>query len=228
VNLPSTETTGFELETIWNATDNLRFLLNYGYTNPEIQESPALVHALDPFALDPAAQPLGAPESCVLTGTSTRCRQGQSLAGNILPFSPKHKIALNGTYTWDFMDGSSLTASASYFWQDISYSSIFNRSYTKVPSWDQTDARVSWTNSDGNVTLIGFVRNLFDEIAYDSRGAGLREAAAGAGREVSPTECFTTPATSPTFGAIPTNSCYTIGETLRPPVTYGAELQFRF
>ncbi len=244
VNLPQVETTGFELETMWYPTDNLRFILNYGYTNPEIGDSPALVHSLDPFGFDPAAQPLG-PRAAVAPGTvcpqqppangtapvpatgTANCLgvQGQNLNGNILPFSPKNKIALNGTYTWDFEDGSTIDASLSYFWQDISFSSIFNRSYTKVPSWDQTDGRVSWTSADGNLTLIGYVRNMFDEIAYDSRGAGLRE---GTYRQVSPTECFSTPTTSPGFGQQPRASCYTTGETLRPPRTIGAELQLRF
>jgi iron complex outermembrane recepter protein len=217
VNMPKVETTGFELETIWRPTDNLRFLFNYGYTNPEIKESPALVHSLDPFALDPAAQPLGTP--------ATNGLQGQSLKGNILPYSPKNKIAFNTTYTWNFEDGSKLDGSISYLWQDIAFSSIFNRSYTKIPSWDQTDARLTWTSSDGNIALIGFVRNLFDEIQYDSKGSGLRE---GTNRAVSPTECFSTPGTTAAFGAKPANSCYTTGETLRPPRMYGAELQFRF
>ena len=237
VNLPETRTTGFELETMWYPTDNLRFIFNYGFTNPEIGDSPALVHSLDPFALDPAAQKLGAPAATPATcappafsppGAAITCRgvQGQNLNGNILPFSPKNKIALNGTYTWDFEDGSTLDASLSYFWQDIAFSSIFNRSYTKIPAWDQTDGRLSWTSSDGGITLIGFVRNIFDEIVYDSRGAGLRE---GRFNQVSPTECNTSAATtSPAFGARVTDSCYTIGETLRPPRTIGAELQIRF
>ncbi|MFT3722363.1 MAG: TonB-dependent receptor [Hyphomonadaceae bacterium] len=240
VNLPNTKTTGFELETTWYPTDNFRLLFNYGYTNPEIGDSPSLVHALDPYALDPAAQPQG-PEACTSTPApadpnvpNPNCVgvQGQSLNGNILPFSPKNKAAINGVYTWDFEDGSKIDASISYFWQDIAFSSIFNRSYTKIPSWDQTDGRVSWTSADGNFTLIGFVRNIFDEVQYDSRGAGLREAAAvgtpGTGRIVSPTECFTTPQTSPGFGLPTTNSCYQVGETLRPPRTWGFELQIRF
>jgi iron complex outermembrane receptor protein len=219
VNLPQTATTGFELETMWYPTDNLRFIFNYGYTDPKIGDSPALVHSLDPYAKDPAAQPLGAP------ATGSNPVQGQNLNGNLLPFSPKNKIALNGTYTWDFEDGSTLDASLSYFWQDISFSSIFNRSYTKIPSWDQTDGRLSWTSADGNFTLIGFVRNMFDEIVYDGRGAGLRE---GTNRVIAPTECYSTPRTTPAAGSAPQDSCYTVGETLRPPRTIGAELQIRF
>ena len=241
VNLPQVNTTGFELETMWYPTDNLRFILNYGWTNPEIGDSPSLVHALDPYALDPAAQPLGAPTAAPAScpnvppangsapnpATQPTCRgfQGQNLNGNILPFSPKNKIALNSTYTWDFEDGSTLDASLSYFWQDISFTNIFNRSYTKIPAWDQTDARLSWTSGDGNISLIGYVRNVFDEVVYDSRGAGLRE---GTYREVSPTECNTTPISTASFGAPPRASCYTVGETLRPPRTMGVELQVRF
>jgi hypothetical protein len=187
--------------------------------------------------LDPAAQPLGAPVAAPATCAApvfsppgsgpTTCLglQGQSLAGNILPNSPKHKAAFNTTYTWDFEDGSTLDASASYFWQDIAFSSIFNRSYTKIPSWDQTDARLSWTNADGNVTLIGFVRNVFDEVVYDSRGAGNRE---GGNRQVSPQECFTSPATTPpAFGLRAPQSCYTIGETYRPLESQSILRRFR-
>jgi len=237
VNLPNTKTTGFELETIWYPTDNLRFLFNYGYTNPEIGESPALVHSLDPFGLDPAAQPLGAAASC--TGVGCHGLQGQNLDGNLLPFSPKNKLALNGTYTWDLEDGARVDSSLSYFWQDVAYSSIFNRSYSEIPAWDQTDGRVTWTSADGNISLIGFVRNMFDQVVYDSRGAGLRETsststvtpttATTATRYVAPQECFTSPGTTPSaFGASAPQSCYTVGETLRPPRTYGVELQIRF
>ncbi len=237
VNLPETTTTGIELETIWYPTDNLRILFNYGWTNPEIGDSPALVHALDPFALDPAAQPLGPAAAC--TGAGCHGVQGQNLNGNILPFSPKNKLALNGVYTWDFDDGSQIDASLSYFWQDIAFSDIFNRSYTKIPSWDQTDGRISWTNGDGNITLIGFVRNMFDEVVYDNRFAGLRETsststvspatATSPTRYVAPTQCFTSAGSTPTaFGASSPQSCYTIGETLRPPRTIGVELQVRF
>ncbi|MDP3737234.1 MAG: TonB-dependent receptor [Hyphomonadaceae bacterium] len=256
VNLPTTTTTGFELETIWHATDNLRFLFNYGYTNPEIGDSPSLIHALDPFAMDQDAQPFGTPvpftaaqlaacpiarggnnATAPLTTPNCTRQQGQNLNGNILPGSPKHKIAFNSTYTWDFEDGSNVVGSISYLWQDISYNSIFNRWTTKVPAWDQIDGRLSWTNADGNITLIGFVRNLLDDDVYDGRGVGRRQ---GNNRDVSPGLCGTTAANSVLHsGTLPNGSaasplgslqedCYTVTNTYRPPRTWGAELQFRF
>jgi outer membrane receptor protein involved in Fe transport len=229
VNLPTTTTTGIELETIWYPTDNLRFLFNYGYTNPEIGDSPSLIHALDPWARDPDAQPLGTP---LANG-----QRGQNLNGNILPFSPKNKAALIGTYTFNFEDGSTLDSTLSYFWQDISYSSVFNRWATKIPSWDQTDARLSWTNSEGNITVIGFIRNLFDEDVYDSRGSGRRQ---GTVRDVRPGLCGSTAANSIQHsGTLPNGTaasplgslqedCLTVTSTFRPPRVYGAELQFHF
>jgi iron complex outermembrane receptor protein len=223
VNLPKTVTTGFELETIWRPIDPLRILFNYGYTNPEIEESQALISALDPWGRDPGAKPVG--------NRLSNGQTGQTLKGDILPFSPKNKIALNGTYTVDMEDGSTLDLSASYFWQDIAYSSIFNRWATKIPSWDQVDARFTWTNSDGNISLIGFARNLFDDIAYDSRGGGRR--IGNVARDVPLQLCGSSPAT--TVQHTPTaptgvlqNDCLTISETYRPPRTYGVELQFRF
>ncbi len=250
VNLPQTTTTGFELETIWRPIDPLRIIFNYGYTNPEIGDTPALVNALDPFALDPSAQPLGAPvdftaaqllagcTAASAAGLNCSRTQGQNLNGNILPFSPKNKIALNGTYTWDFADGSKIDTSLSYFWQDVSYSSVFNMNITEVPSWDQTDGRISWTNSDGNITLIGYIKNMFDELQYDSRTAGRRLSGsslgtAGIGDPAALTRCGSSPATSINFGGGEAlgylgQDCYTSADTYRPPRTYGAELQIRF
>lgn len=222
VNLPKVENSGIEIETIWRATDNLRFLFNYGYNNPEITDSGLpLIHALDPGARDPSAQPAGP----VIGAGTAFVQQGQSLNGNILPFAPKNKAALNGTYDWNFEGGSRLVASVSYLWQDIAYSSIFNRSYTKIPSWDQVDARLSWSSADDRITVIGFVRNLLDEVQYDSAGGGLRQ---GVNRNVAPQFCDSTAATTSPLGGRVAQSCLTDAETLRPPQTYGVELQVKF
>jgi iron complex outermembrane recepter protein len=223
VNLPTTKTSGFELETIWRPIDPLRILFNYGFTNPEIGDSPALVNALDPFGRDPGAKVVGTRTPGVAIG--------QNLNGNILPFSPKNKAALVGTYTFSYQDGSTLDLSATYAWQDVSYSSVFNTWMTKIPSWDQTDARFTWTNADGNIAFIGYVRNMFDEVVFDSRGGGRR--IGNINRDVPLALCGSSAATTVQHTATaPTgvlqNDCLTITETYRPPRTYGVELQFRF
>ena len=137
--------------------------------------------------------------------------------------------AWSGTYTFNFEDESTLDATISYFWQDISYSSIFNRWGTKIPAWDQTDGRLSWTSGDGKITLIGFIRNLFDEDVYDSRGSGRRQ---GDQRDVVPGVCGSTPANTVSHAVNPLGTlaqdCLTTTSTFRPPRTWGAELQLHF
>ncbi|HVY90974.1 MAG TPA: TonB-dependent receptor [Hyphomonadaceae bacterium] len=222
VNLPTTKTTGIEIETIWRPVDDLRILLNYGYTDPKIGHSASLINAQDPFAIDPNAQPLGTP---LANG-----QRGQDLDGNILPNSPKNKAAMIATYTFNLTDGSKLDATLNYSWQDIAYSSIFNTWMSKIPSWDQTDGRLTWTSSDGAFTLIGFIRNMFDEDQYDSRGVSRR---IGTTRNVSPGLCGTTAANTIQFSSSTSQGtlaqdCFSEGVTFRPPRTYGAELQFHF
>jgi iron complex outermembrane recepter protein len=223
LNLPTTKTTGFELETMWRPIDPLRIIFNYGYTNPEIGDSPSLINGLDPFARDGDANPAG---PALANG-----QQGQNLNGNILPFSPKNKIALNGVYTFDFEDGSAIDASLSYFWQDVAYSSIFNMNITEIPAWDQTDGRVTWTSSDGSIKLIGFIKNMFDELQYDSRTAG-RRIGNGTRDVANIAQCGSTVGSTIEFGTSPTGflpqDCLTSTDTYRPPRTYGAELQIRF
>ncbi len=74
--------------------------------------------------LNAGASPLGplSGTGCTFRPGENYCPRGQSIDGNILPSSPKNKIALNGLYTWNMEDGSKIDTSLSYFWQDISYS----------------------------------------------------------------------------------------------------------
>lgn len=239
LNLPKVETTGIEIETTWRPTDDLRFLFNYGYINPKIKGGPILINSTDPYALNAGAKPVGPFDAAnLLTCTisagraaagETRCPRGQSIDGNILPSSPKNKIAVNGLYTWHLEDGAHIDTSLSYFWQDISYTSIFNRSFSKVPSWDQWDGRVSWISSDEHFTVIGFMRNILNEAQYESRGAGLRD---GDKRDISPGVCGTTAANTVSHAVNPygdlAQSCLAYGTTYRPPRTYGLELQFKY
>lgn len=139
----------------------------------------------------------------------------QDLDGNTLPNSPKHKIAVNVNYTWPFGDGSSVTGSVTYTWRDSQYGSIFDRAYYKSPSWDQVDARVTWTSSDDKTRVIGFVRNLFDDVGY--------EGGAGASRRAG--SIYTPPAGAPIV-----NTVQGVASTypLTPPRTYGIEVQYKF
>jgi iron complex outermembrane recepter protein len=248
VNLPKLEFTGFEIETSWSPTDDFTLLANYGYVNPEIKEARGIDGA-DPLARLPGANPIG-PVIGARYNAAGQVVDGQveqDLAGNIAPLTPKNKVSVNARYTFDFEGGSSLTASATYNWQDSTYSSIFNSVIDKAPSWDQVNARLLWTSSDGNWTLIGFIENLFDTKQYESVAGNIRRsdavpAATTAGGALTSTArtipqtlsfCGSSPATSINAAGNGGNgslaeSCLTQTETYRMPRWGGVELQFRF
>ncbi|MDF2900384.1 MAG: TonB-dependent receptor [Phenylobacterium sp.] len=188
INIEESESIGAELEAVWAPLDALRILFNYSYLDATIEKACCIINAADLLATDVNANPSGP-----LIGG----RQGQDLSGNRLPSSPKHKVALNGTYRFDFEPGS-LTLSGTYSWKDkVSYG-IFDYSREFAPAQDQVDVRAIWADAGDRYTVIGFVRNVFDEELLD----GIDIGAANAG------------------------SLRTI--TLTPPRTYGIELQYRF
>ena len=150
----------------------------------------------------------------------------QDISGADLPNAPRHKVALNANYTYDFGDGSALIGSVTYTWRDSQYGSIFNRSYYKSPSWDQVDARITWKDKENKITAILFVKNLFDDLGYEG-GAGAARRAGTTYTQVlgGPNTNFVQPA----IGAGPYNTAG-IASTypLTPPRTYGIELQYKF
>ena len=124
-------------------------------------------------------------------------RQAQDLSGNRLPSSPKNKLALNGTYRFDFEPGS-LTFSGTYSWKDkVSYG-IFDYSPEIAPSQDQLDLRAIWVGAGGRYTVIGYVRNVFDDELLDGIETG------------------------------PENGGSLRTLYMTPPRTFGIELQYRF
>lgn len=188
VNIEESTSFGVELEAVWMPTDQIRIMFNYAYLDAQIEEACCIINSSDLLARDVNANPSGP-----LIGG----RQGQDLSGNSLPSSPKNKIALNGTYRFDFEPGS-LTLSGTYSWKDeVSYG-IFDYSREIAPSQDQLDLRMIWMDAQDRYTIIGFVRNVFDDVLLDGIDVGAENA-----------------------GSIKTI-------TITPPRTFGVELQYRF
>ena len=152
----------------------------------------------------------GAPSLSATPTPNGGYQRGQNLSGNQLPNAAKNKIALNVNYSWQ-LENSRLIGSISYLWRDEAYGSIFNRSYTKSPSWDQIDARVAWKPDGDKLTVILWGKNLADTLGY--------EGGAGAGRKAGATP-----------GDLRPNSVEGIATAypLTPPRTYGIELQYKF
>ena len=84
------------------------------------------------------------------------------LDGNRMPTSPEHSLRLGVAYTWFWQTGS-LTARWDYYWQAKSYARVFNRPGDKIDSWDQHNASLSFTSSDGRWSLTAWIRNVGNE-----------------------------------------------------------------
>jgi iron complex outermembrane recepter protein len=181
---------GLEIETQWAPIAGLQLFGSYAYINAEITEGCCYVDTNDPRALQPGARPTGP-----LVGTS----QPQTLVGNRLPMTPEHKLNLGANYTWDFTPGS-LTLGATYTYTDDMQTTIFASPRHTAESNEIVDLRALWRDADRRYTIIGYVKNVFDEVAYQSSTVS---SATGIG----------------TFRR--TNK-------LNFPRTYGIELQYRF
>lgn len=193
-NLEKSTSYGLELEALWQATDALQVLASYGYNKAEIDKACCFIDPDDPRAVQPGAQPSGP-----LSGGS----QAQDVSGEELPGATPHKIGLNANYRFDF-DAGDLVLSASYVWKDRTYNLIFNREYTRIPSYDQLDLRAVWTSNDDRYRVIGYVKNVFDTLGYNSASGDLLASPPAAANTVS----------------------RTLG--LTPPRTYGIQVQYRF
>jgi iron complex outermembrane receptor protein len=177
VNLAKSRSDGLELDVVWQPIQPLRLTFDYAYNDTKIKKALQLIDVND-FVAD------GAP---------------QSIVGNSLPQAPKHKLAVNGSYSF-MMESGTLTLGATYAYRSKAYSSVFSRDYNKAPSWDQFDLRAHWAPEGNKYTVIAYVKNVANTDGYD---------AAVGGNERSNMDAVS-------------------NLELTPPRTYGIELQYRF
>lgn len=202
------EAYGLELEAVWRPIGALDLSASYGYLHTEITRGCCFYDPADPGALDPNATPAGG--SVISNGTRLVF---QTLKGSRIYQSPKHKFAGNANYTFDFAPGS-LILSATYTWTDETYYQPFKSAANKVKAYDTTDFRVLWNDADDRFTIIGFVKNAFDQNGFTSNGS------------TTPTAIFDVPGSGVAPNIAQTRTAITRG--LIQPRTYGAELQVRF
>ena len=214
INAPKAVSDGVELEGEWAPIHNLLFTFSYSYDHTAINTgctlsggqptagSLCVVDTNDPDAVAPGANPAA--------GQPAGAARVQSVKGNPLPNAPLNKLAFNVAYTWEF-DPGSLTLSGSYAWRDVQDGTIFNRNYDNAPSWNNVDLRALWKGKDDRYEIIGFVKNLFNNLEYEAadEGAGLLGSNASA--------------THAAAGLVETNVF-----NLAPPRTYGIEVRYKF
>jgi iron complex outermembrane receptor protein len=176
VNIPKVITFGAEFESIWQPVANLQFLLDYSYLEATIRSDFTVQNPVALAFVD--------------------------VKGQTVPQSPRHKVAVNGNYTWHFTPGS-LNFSASYIWKAKTYDSIFNQPYYLAPSYSQVDSRLSWNDASDRYTIFIYGKNLQNKLGYAN---------------VDAQAVFT-----PEAGFPHSTSSY----ELNPPRTYGIEIQYR-
>src|SRR5205823_359419 len=116
--------------------------------------------------------------------------------------------------------------SISYVWRSAQYGTLFTRAYNRAPSWAQVDGRITYTSANQKFVAIAFVKNLFNQLGYDSGAYGTRLAG-----------------TNDSLGGVQTNFVQGVNggtpvpgarngvETtysVTPPRTYGLELHYKF
>ena len=176
VNIEKSRSEGVELGVVWQPVQPLRLTLDYAYNNTKIKES-VLLTDLNDF---------------VNTGAV-------SIVGNSLPQAPKHKVAVNGNYTFQ-MESGALTLGATYVYRTKAYANVFSRDYNSAPSWDQVDLRAYWAPEGNKYTIIAYVKNVGDTDGYDAAVTGNQRSNRSGAQNLE----------------------------LTPPRTFGIELQYRF
>jgi iron complex outermembrane receptor protein len=162
VNIAKMRDYGVEVETIWQPTDALTFMLNYSYLKTKIEESVCIVDAIDPGATQPDAMPCGPPAS---NGSVAQSPVGSHMLG-----SPENKASAVISYRFHFEPGS-LTLTATDSFRDKQYSFILDRPYWQTPSYNLIGARVMWTGADNSYNVNAYVTNAAEKLAADSVGA---------------------------------------------------------
>jgi iron complex outermembrane receptor protein len=185
------ESKGIEVETVWSPIDAVRLFVNASYVDSEITRGCCFQDTTDPLGQAPGAKVVNPVNGA------------QTLEGNSLPNAPEVKYTVGANYTWNFTPGT-FTVGGTYSFTDDLQSNVFNNPNARADSNEIADFRLLWNDAQNRYSIIGFVKNAFDEEGF-IRSAGSSPVAQ------SPT----------TLG-----SRRTVG--LIYPRTYGAEVQFRF
>ncbi|RST31138.1 TonB-dependent receptor [Sphingomonas ginkgonis] len=175
-NIPKSRSAGFELESTWRVTPRFDITGSYSYLDATIRRGPRL--------FDDPNQP-----GTVLI----------DLAGKRSPTSSRHKFYVAGLYDLP-LGAAHLLFAGSYAYRSSAYYDVFNSPTGRAPGWSQVDGRITFVSPSQRVTVIGYVRNLFDTRGYVGAAGNNGTGATG-------------------FGQL---YAYT------PPRQISAEIQFRF
>jgi iron complex outermembrane receptor protein len=146
-NVPRVTSYGAEFESVWLPTSHLRLAGSYSYLHARVTDSGGLA------LFDPS------------TGGT------EDVKGNSVPQAPENKLALNGSYRFDFSRGS-FTLSGTYTWQDDTTYSIYGSDRYTGDAYGRADARLIWDSLSDRYSIILFGENLANELGANGAAAG--------------------------------------------------------
>lgn len=93
-----------------------------------------------------------------------------NLNGKTLVFSPEKSLQLGVQYTHQVFEDWEVTYRAQTYWQDEFFTRLYNIPTDKQDSWQQTDASVTFKDSDDVWEIEAFVTNVSDEASITGLG----------------------------------------------------------
>ena len=132
--------------------------------------SGAFANAPTAAALTPALNAF-VPGSGALTVADLTPSEGTAvnLKGKELPNSPATTVSLAAQYTQPMGDNWKVVFRGDYYWQDASWSRIYNSSSDILPSWENANFSISLDNLEHQFTVKAFVKNAFDKDAITDK-----------------------------------------------------------
>jgi outer membrane receptor protein involved in Fe transport len=186
---------GVEIEGVWEPIDGLRFNGTAGWLDTEIQGGssldvfdrtqgdPTLTVFHDPLTAQNCviptavllanaavlnAAPFALGNSCGTTGpfsAFTFAGHEVDLSGKSLPNSPEWTFNFGAQYSWSLGGNWQATARADYYWQDDSYSRIYNSSADQIRGYDNVNLLFRVDNPDTGFAIEIWGQNVGDETA---------------------------------------------------------------
>jgi iron complex outermembrane receptor protein len=209
-NIPLSRVYGFEFLGQWRPIDPLTLSLTYNYESATIASmgGQCVSDTQDPLAL--SVSPNHRTGCSVIVSAATGAiTQTQNISGNHLPQVPPNKVALNAQYAFHFEPGT-LTLSGTFIWQDATFDTVFNEPLSLAPAYDSVNFRAYWEDAKDRFTLIAYVDNAFNQLAFN---------------DAIQTNLAPAPTVLPGGNIAPS---FVAVRGLVSPLTFGGEIQVRF
>lgn len=160
-NVPAAQNYGVEVESVWQATEDLKLRLAFSYMNSRFSTAMCVSDLSYPFA------------------SEAGCGSGMvNILGNALPVSPESSFTFSGKYIFH-LRSSYLTTVGSYNWNGLRYYSLFNSPVHRAPENRQLNASLKWQRNESSYFIRVFGNNLTNNRIYSAYTAGAAPVAGG-------------------------------------------------